>query len=333
MHTCGKYPIPFLVAWRRILDPPQALFPMTTSSIANATLGDLVAFHAQVETLAQAGLLPPSNCFANAEVARTVNYRVASQLALKTAQGASFTDAFCSTKETPESYRLAFLAWYSSNRTPQSLELLNGYQPRRAGAMFGRYVSLQLGIISAVAFCVLVLWVWNAVPSLVGMYLQERAPLGVGAKFLRFLHEWLAIWAIGIPSIAIVLVAWRRFAAKKIPQQREERLQTSQREALRVDFLSLLQSSGSTLEDSLAIYQKAVGSENRLEPVSEHEANLEIAKWAVHQFNELSLGWKNSWSAHCYFATIAGVVVFGVALALFQPMIELLLHLCQHGGS
>jgi hypothetical protein len=27
------------------------------------------------------------------------------------------------------------------------------------------------------------------------------------------------------------------------------------------------------------------------------------------------------------------VVVFGVALALFQPMIELLLHLCQHGGS
>ena len=306
---------------------------MTTSSIANATLGDLVAFHAQVETLAQAGLLPQSNCFANAEVARTVNYRIASQLALRTAQGASFPDAFCSAPDTAASYRLAFLAWYCTNRSPQSLDLLNGYQPRRADFLFGRFVSLQLGIISAVAFCVLALWVWNAVPSLVGMYLEERAPLGLGAQFLWFLHEWLVVWAIGIPLVAILLFAWRRLASTQIPQQLEEKLQPSQREALLVDFVSLLKSSGCTLEDSMAICHKAVGADTRSESLPKPAVSLDISKWAVHQTNDLSVQWKNSWSAYCIFATIAGVLVFGVAMALFQPMIELLLHLCQHGGA
>jgi hypothetical protein len=306
---------------------------MTTSSIANATLGDLVAFHAQVEALAQAGLLPPSNCFANAEVARTVNYRVASRLALKTAQGASFPDAFCSAPDTAASYRLAFVAWYCTNRSPQSFDLLNGYQPRRTDFLFGRYVSLQLGIISTVAFCVLALWVWNAVPSLVGMYLEERAPLGIGAQFLWFLHEWLAVWAIGIPLIALALFAWRKLAATQMPKQPEEKLHSSQQEALRVDFVSLLESSGCSLEDSIAIYHKAVGADARSESLPIPGANLDVSKWAVHQTNDLSVLWKNSWSAYCIFATIAGVLVFGVAIALFQPMIELLLHLCQYGGA
>jgi len=269
---------------------------MTTSSIANATLGDLVAFHAQVETLAQAGLLPPSNSFANAEVARTVNCRVASRLALKTAQGGSFPDAFCSAPDTAASYRLAFLAWYCTNRSPQSFDLLNGYQPRRADFLFGRYVSLQLGIISAVAFCVLVLWVWNAVPSL-------------------------------------ALFSWRKLAATQIPHQPEEKLHGSQQAALRVDFVSLLKSSGYTLEDSMATYCKAVGEDARSESLPIADANLDVAKWAVHQTNDLSVLWKNSWNAYCLFATIAGVIVFGVAVALFHPMIELLLHLCQYGGA
>ncbi|MFN9411051.1 MAG: hypothetical protein ACK57V_01545, partial [Pirellula sp.] len=306
---------------------------MTTSSIANATLGDLVAFHAQVETLAQAGLLPPSNSFANAEVARAVNCRVASRLALKTAQGGSFPDAFCSAPDTAASYRLAFLAWYCTNRSPQSFDLLNGYQPRRADFLFGRYVSLQLGIISAVAFCVLVLWVWNAVPSLVGMYLEERAPLGIGAQFLWFLHEWLVVWAIGIPLIALALFSWRKLAATQIPHQPEEKLHGSQQAALRVDFVSLLKSSGYTLEDSMATYCKAVGEDARSESLPIADANLDVAKWAVHQTNDLSVLWKNSWNAYCLFATIAGVIVFGVAVALFHPMIELLLHLCQYGGA
>jgi hypothetical protein len=262
-----------------------------------------------------------------------VNYRIASQLALRTAQGASFPDAFCSAPDTAASYRLAFLAWYCTNRSPQSLDLLNGYQPRRADFLFGRFVSLQLGIISAVAFCVLALWVWNAVPSLVGMYLEERAPLGIGAQFLWFLHEWMAVWAIGIPLVAILLFAWRRLASTKIPQQMEEKLQPSQREALRVDFVSLLKSSGCTLEDSMAIYHKAVGAEARSESLPKPAVSLDISKWAVHQTNDLSVQWKNSWSAYCLFVTIAGVLVFGVAMALFQPMIELLLHLCQYGGA
>lgn len=306
---------------------------MATSSIANATLGDLIAFNAQIESLAQAGLLPPSSCFADAEVARTLNYRVASRLALRTAQGTSFPDAFCSAPDTVASYRLAFLAWYCTNRSPQSFDLLNGYQPRRTDFLFGRYVSLQLGIISAVAFCVLTLWVWNAVPSLVGMYLEERAPLGIGAQFLWFLHEWLPVWAIGIPLIALALFAWRKLAVTRMPRQLEEKLHGSQQEALMVDFVSLLKSSGGTLEDSMDIYHKAVGEDARSESLPIPNANLDVSNWAVHQTNDLSVLWKNSWRAYCFFATIAGVLVFGVAIALFQPMIELLLHLCQHGGA
>jgi hypothetical protein len=113
----------------------------------------------------------------------------------------------------------------------------------------------------------------------------------------------------------------------------EEKLQPSQREALLVDFVSLLKSSGCTLEDSMAIYHKAVGAEARSESLPKPAVSLDISKWAVHQTNDLSVQWKNSWSAYCLFATIAGVLVFGVAMALFQPMIELLLHLCQYGGA
>ncbi|MFN9420222.1 MAG: hypothetical protein ACK578_22415, partial [Pirellula sp.] len=239
----------------------------------------------------------------------------------------------CSAPDTAASYRLAFVAWYCTNRSPQSFDLLNGYQPRRADFLFGRYVSLQLGIISTVAFCVLALWVWNAVPSLVGMYLEERAPLGIGAQFLWFLHEWLAVWAIGIPLIALALFAWRKLAATQMPKQPEEKLHSRQPEALRVDFVSLLESSGCSLEDSMAIYHKAVGADARSESLPIPGANLDVSKWAVHQTNDLSVHWKNSWSAYCFFATIAGVLVFGVAIALFQPMIELLLHLCQYGGA
>lgn len=306
---------------------------MTTSSIVSATLGDLIAFNAKIESLAQAGLLPTSSCFANPEVARTSNYRFASQIALKTSQGVRFADAFCSAAEMPVAYRLAFVAWHCSNRTPQSFDLLKGYQPRHTNALFRKYLSLQLGCICAVAFCVLVLWVWNAVPSLIGMYLQERASLGIGALFLQFLHEWLFIWAIGVPLIAIGFLSWRRLVAKRIPLQVDERLLTSQQEAMKYDFLSLLNSSGLKLEDSMETYDTVVGSSNRSGVLSTSQANLDISRWAVHQRNELKIGWRNTVNAFSIFAALGGLVVFGVAMTLFQPMIELLLHLCQYGGS
>jgi hypothetical protein len=305
---------------------------MATSSIANATLGDLIAFNAQIESLAQAGLLPRSSCFANAEVARTVNYRVASQLALKTAQGIGFAEAFCSASETPDSYRLAFLAWFFSNRSPQSFDLLKGYEPRQPDGMFRKYVWLHLGVICTIAFCVIVLWVWNAVPSLIGMYLQERAELGVGAKMLQFLHEWLPVWAIGIPLVACGVVVYVRRSARQIPLHMSESLRASQQEALMVDFLLMLRTNGSSVEESSQLYQNAIGKEGRLESLSDPETNLDISAWAIHQSNDLKQGWRNTMNAFCFFAAVGGLIVSGVALALFQPLVELLLHLCEHGG-
>ncbi len=93
-------------------------------------LVDLLEFNRQIEGMLHAGI-PLSWCGDDPiPVLKQQADRVASQAALRVAQGQSFVEALASIPDVSVRYKAAFFGWFYSDRSPAALEMIKSHAAR-----------------------------------------------------------------------------------------------------------------------------------------------------------------------------------------------------------
>jgi hypothetical protein len=335
---------------------------MTTSF----KLSELAALHSQLVAVSKAGIaIELEDGMDSKPIAERLEV-IYSKVAVRIANGESIDQILADDTRLPNRYRTALNLWLRCDSSPQALEAM--CNDTRGNQVFSRVANqswLSTGIVAVLVYCGLIYLLMTLIPKEEAMYLQAGTVPGVGLSVLLWLKRTLFIWVIAVPVIGACMAIgirrlWNRSQLSKHPLG--ARFIDASRRAISADNISELAERGFSIDqasqwgtlDSGVLKRKTIDKPNAVATGSSDDGRLmswAIAQCRVGQSNERNLSKRTVplrfvakvdryMAVHRGLRTrrilpvvagtiVGGLLVFGYAIGLFYPLIELLVSITQ----
>jgi hypothetical protein len=268
--------------------------------------------------------------------------RINSQIAVRAGRGEAIEAILKTESDCSPEYRDALHAWVLLQGSMLAAEPLVAAGRWRQGTMSKFHASLcKLWIVWMMASISLLFMIWNLTPKLMGVYDVSHLTYRPGMHFLILIYSQLRWWVAltVVISVAIpFLVRWQSRRARLFWLPMRSKLFRMLRRSQAAETAS--QVALDTGEDaSVAI------SEEKSSPLMEwamQSAETERAGASSSQADSLQLvseiyraeskrtqKLSQGWVPGSIGMLVAALIVLGLGLALFAPMVELLIALCE----
>lgn len=311
------------------------------ASVFNDQVGlvDLLEFHRQIEGMVAAGVTFSWQGEDSASVLKTELERVAGRAAILVGEGRSFLAAWKSIPDLSPTYKAAFLAWVLSDRSPDAFDLLKPDKSKLPQSRWTWFLNFQLGLVFVLALAVLTLWLTAGRMSLI----YENSDLEVG-PLSRFLGAMQENPTFAIAGGVLALFAWGcvLYSVKRRLGKLNQSITAKEAEArwnwIQARFLKLATGPTLSVVHAQQLFQSIVSCESVLNEQAAKQTDDKSStdqshswispgsyiRWSAERAMERRLAYRVSALPYTIYFVGSGVVVLGIGLLVFGPLIELL---------
>jgi hypothetical protein len=306
-----------------------------------ASLSDFLEFQRELQDLLIASNLSSRSPWGNPQrLARQIE-TYSNEFAMQVGRGKSFEDALDARSDFSFPVRLSWNAWLATQRSPESFELLQPPFAKIPGTRRTWFLPLQLAILLVLAFLILIVWsAWGA-RALLFVYRDSHLQPGILVRWMKQISDLpFGLW-IGILALAFLAIF---FLFRWIQRREGARWNERSSEVIAITkwqkgkFIELLTSRNHTIESATDLLRSIEKAPSAAETVSEEPVSSGLihknwlAVWGADWAFEKRMTFKVSSAPYMVFLAMSGLIVFGVGLAVFGPMIELLYALLPAGA-
>ncbi|XZE22021.1 hypothetical protein SH449x_001937 [Pirellulaceae bacterium SH449] len=323
------------------------------ASVFNDQVGlvDLLEFHRQIEGMVAAGVTFSWQGEDSANMLKTELERVAGRAAILVGEGRSFLDAWKSIPDLSPTYKAAFLAWVLSDRSPDAFDLLKPDESKLPQSRWTWFLNFQLGLVFVLALVVLALWLSAGRMSLI--YENSKLEVGPLSRFLGAMQE-NPTFALAGGALALLLWGCVLYSVKRKLGTLNQSITAKEAEArwnwIQARFLKLATGPSLSVVQAQQLFKSvvrsgAVPATSRIdagELVTSEQAAKQTEdsgstdqshswiapgsyiRWSAERAMERRLAYRVSALPYTLYFVGSGVVVFGIGLLVFGPLIELL---------
>jgi hypothetical protein len=300
-------------------------------------LKDVLSFNERLVALAKAGIPialepDPSDIEGSAQ-------RISATFGIRAGHGESIESILATEPSLSPEYRDALRAWVLLDKSMVAAQpLVNTGRWRQSSETGFGYSLCSAWIVWMLASLALLMMIWNLTPKLRGFYDVAHLAPGPGLLWLEWVYAQWALWCLAVAVLAIglpLLGLWgmRRSWFAWLPLRSKLFAQWRRSEEARVASLAVSGAHAMLIGDSsqppspmlawaLQQSRESTGSKDASEPF-QLVANL------YRSGNEQGIQRIQAWIPTAIGLAIGGLVVLALGLALFWPMFELIIALCE----
>ncbi|MCU0712070.1 MAG: hypothetical protein MUC43_08425 [Pirellula sp.] len=317
-------------------------------SVYNDQIGlvDLLEFNRQIEGMLTAGIPLTWRGDDSPVVLKTESERVASRAAVLVGQGSPFLEAWKAIPEISPTYEAAFMGWVLSNRSPYAFDLLKSNTTRLPQSRKLWFLNFQLGLVFLLALGVLAIWLSFGRLSLI--YTDSHLEVGPISRFLETMQSQPVFAMVGG---LVALLVWgivlhlAKIRVAKLSQAMTARESRATVNWIKSQFMELVSSHTGNLKDADQFFESMVHERSANPPAevtAEKSSDEQFAApdvvssnrswlapqgymlWSAEKAVECRLAYRVSTLPYTIYFVGSGVVVLGIGVLIFGPLIELL---------
>lgn len=322
---------------------------MMPLEISNAQMSDLVAFNKQLREYQNAGV--PLQWPTGTE---NTDFETGAELASKelaygVTLGQSLFEALRSNTTVPEAYKLSFLAWLVTDRSPYSFDLLKRMESREPVTLLRGSWFLYSKVLIVLGTIAFLIWQFTGAVALKALYLESSFPPGPIGRISIYLHDHFVIpllafdrssYANLVVLIAIPFVVF--FVLQSLTKLflGSAYLNNKQRHLFdRSNFIRILLNQGFPIQTAFAIQRSVVShsadsstSPSEPETLNSDEMMLHAQLWGTEK--KLGQKMRRSSIQYPYFIVMltGGLLVLLLAISIFIPTFEFIYSLNDERG-
>lgn len=318
------------------------------ASVQNDQFGlvDLLEFNRQIDGLLAVDIPLTWRGDDSPAVLKSEIERIAGRIAILVGEGKSFMEAWKAVPDISLTYQAAFLGWVHSNRSPSAFDLLKSNITRLPQSRKLWFLNFQLGLVFLLALGVLALWLRFGRMSL--LYNDSKLVVGPISRFLESMQSQ-PVFAMAGCLVALLVWGCVLYLAKiriaKVSQAILVRESIAQRNWIKSQFVELVSAQSGDSIEAGSLYDSLIQSRNSNSPVvlGSGEGRNELVaapietnkketwlsphshvSWSADKAAEKRLSYRVSTLPYTIYFIGSGVVVMGIGLLVFGPLIELL---------